>query len=69
MAEESDSVRAFERFKDLERAMRESEGWRLNADRLRLARSYRVFMGNDDELIGFLEENEETSAMLALWDV
>jgi hypothetical protein len=50
---------AFERFKQLKRAMHGCEGWRLNADLRRLSRSNRVFMGNDDELIGFLEEYEE----------
>jgi hypothetical protein len=69
MTQGSDSVRAFERFKELERAMHECEGWRLNADLRRLSRSYRVFMGDDEELIGFLEEYEEVPAVLELWDV
>jgi hypothetical protein len=26
-------------------------------------------MGNDDELIGFLEEHEQLPTLLALWDI
>jgi hypothetical protein len=47
----------------------EREHSRTRADLAGLARSYRLFLGNDRELVSFLTAHEQPPAVLELWDL
>jgi hypothetical protein len=52
----------------LRRAIRESPGWEIRRELRAVARSYRVFLGNDRELLGYLAAHEELPRALELWN-
>ena len=58
-----------ERLALLRREIRESPGWPIRAEFAAVARSYRLFIGNDDELQGYLAMNAEPEKALELWRV
>ena len=45
-----------------------SDGWRLRAQLAAVARTSRVFLGNDRELQRYLAAHREPEAALRLWD-
>lgn len=56
-------------YDEMKQALRQSEGALLQSDLLALERSLRVFLGNCDELLGFLSATDDPSTAIQLWAV
>jgi hypothetical protein len=58
-----------ERIRELEGTISASTGWKIRRELAGLARTYRLFLGNDRELQQYLVASRETQRVLELWDV
>jgi hypothetical protein len=61
-------VRSVREYNEMKQAMRQSEGARLYSDLLALQRSLQVFLGNCDQLLGFMSSHlDDPLAQMRLW--
>jgi hypothetical protein len=58
-----------DRIEELEARISACPGWRLGRELSGLARSYKVFLGNDAELRDYLRRHSELPTVLELWSV
>jgi hypothetical protein len=58
-----------ERLEELRAKVSACRGWTLQREFAGLARSYKVFLGNDEELSRYLHRHSELPAALELWSV
>jgi hypothetical protein len=63
------NVASIDEYKEKRKALAASEGARLQSDLQALGRSFRVFMGNCDELLGFFNTTNDPAVAIQLWAV
>jgi hypothetical protein len=66
----SGAVRSLREYNEMKQAMRQSDGARLSSDASALHRSLQVFLGNCDQLLGFMSSHlDDPLAQMRLWAV